>query len=75
MKMFNLGTFISLLISGLLYFAVYYTVLLVKGEAIAREILTQIKKLILSELNAELENSERSRRGNLLLLSYLKEIE
>lgn len=45
-KMFNLGTFISLLISGLLYFAVYYTVLLVKGEAIAREILTQIKKLI-----------------------------
>ena len=45
-KMFNLGTFISLLISGLLYFAVYYIVLLVKGEAIAREILTQIKKLI-----------------------------
>ena len=45
-KIFNLGTFISLLISGLLYFVVYYIVLLVKGEAIAREILTQIKKLI-----------------------------
>lgn len=45
-KIFNLGTFISLLISGLLYFAVYYIVLLVKGEAIAREIFEQGKRLL-----------------------------
>lgn len=45
-KMFNFGTFISLLISAALYFAVYYMVLLARGEAIAGEILEQGKRLL-----------------------------
>lgn len=45
-KMFDFGTFISLLISALLYFAVYYLVLLVRGEAIAGEIFEQGKRLL-----------------------------
>lgn len=45
-KIFNFGTFISLLISALLYFAVYYIVLLARGEPIAGEILEQGKRLL-----------------------------
>lgn len=40
------GAFMSLLISAILYFTIYYIVLLLRKEAIAKEILEQGKRLI-----------------------------